>query len=271
MRTSVVRLFFPAIILLKGISADAEALAPTSGWVLDYREDQCLAYRQYGTAAAPVTLGIRPTPNGETYELLVSRPGSTAALAMELQGSINLGHGALPTWVLKYAGARGKGSITQFRISAAEMAQARSAAAVTFQIAAEPELTFPLSAMDDLLTKLDACNADLRDYWNATDEKKAQIKTPAKGDVKAVFTDDDYPLQALENGHEGSTQYFLMLNEKGGVGGCFVIKPSGVPAIDAIGCQVIRARTKFTPAIDAEGRPIRSTYVTPPVKWKIVE
>ena len=43
----------------------------------------------------------------------------------------------------------------------------------------------------------------------------------------------------------------------------------GLPVLDAMGCQVIRERAKFTPALDRGGKPIRSTYVTPPIRWRM--
>jgi hypothetical protein len=36
-----------------------------------------------------------------------------------------------------------------------------------------------------------------------------------------------------------------------------------------MGCQVIRKRAKFTPARDAAGKPVRDSYVTPPVAWRL--
>jgi periplasmic protein TonB len=59
----------------------------------------------------------------------------------------------------------------------------------------------------------------------------------------------------------------LLINEAGKVAGCDVLTPSGIPALDIMGCQVIRSRAKFTPAVDANGKPVRSTVVTPPIVW----
>jgi hypothetical protein len=36
-----------------------------------------------------------------------------------------------------------------------------------------------------------------------------------------------------------------------------------------MGCQVIGKRAKFQPALDKQGKPIRSTYITPVVVWAI--
>jgi protein TonB len=61
----------------------------------------------------------------------------------------------------------------------------------------------------------------------------------------------------------------LLVDEAGKVAGCDVLSPSGIPALDIMGCQVIRNRARFTPALDATGKPVRSTVVTPPIIWSM--
>jgi protein TonB len=72
------------------------------------------------------------------------------------------------------------------------------------------------------------------------------------------------------NSQEGTVQFLLLVDEKGAVAGCHIEKPSGVPILDAAGCQVIRERLKLTPARDAQGRPVRSSLVTPPITWRLL-
>jgi protein TonB len=65
----------------------------------------------------------------------------------------------------------------------------------------------------------------------------------------------------------GKVQFLLLIDEQGKVASCDVMSPSGIPALDAMGCQVIRQRAKFRPALGGDGTPIRSAVVTPPVIW----
>jgi TonB family protein len=250
-------------------SARAEVLKPTANWVLDYRDDQCLASRDYGSADRPVTLGIRPAPNGESYELLVARPRAGPDFATEMKGSVDFGHGPIRAWILNYAGKNAKISVFQFRISAADMEQAKSATEVTFRPERALDMTFALRSMPALLKGLQDCTADLERYWNMNGEKDGHIKTPAKGDVRAIFSADDYPGEALQRHQEGNSRFLLLVDEKGSVAGCHVLQPSGVPVLDAMGCQVIRERAKFQPARDAQGKPVRSTVATPAIVWRL--
>jgi TonB family protein len=255
--------------LVSSTNAQAEVLRPTANWVVDCRDDQCLASRDYGSADKPVTLGIRPAPNGESYELLVARPRSGPDFATELKGSVDFGNGPIKAWILNYAGKTSKMNVFQFRISATEMEQAKSATSVTFRPQGAPDMSFALRTIPALLKGLQDCTADLKLYWNMDGEKNGHIKTPAKGDVRGVFDGDDYPGEALDRHQEGGSRFLLLVDEKGSVAGCHVLQPSGVPILDAMGCQVIRQRAKFKPARDPQGKPVRSTVATPEVTWRI--
>lgn len=250
-------------------SASAGVLQPIAPWVVDYREDQCLAGREYGPATAPTTLGIRPAPNGETYELLVLRSRAGPSFATESEGSVDFGTNRIRAWVLNYRGVQTKGSIYQFRISAADMTQAVAARTVTLRSERSADMTFALTAVAPLLKSLNECTADLKSYWNMDGEKDGRIRTVAKGEVRAIFAANDYPGQAIELGQEGSSRFLLLIDEKGSVAGCHVVKPSGVPVLDAMGCQVIRKRAKFQPARDANDKAVRSTVFTPDVVWRL--
>jgi Gram-negative bacterial TonB protein C-terminal len=266
------RVFCAAVvvaILTSTTPASAGVLQPTANWVVDYREDQCLAIRQYGSAQKPLTLGIRPAPNGATYELLVSQAHSGPDFATEQKGAVDFGNGPIKAWLLNYGSKIGRSDIYQFRISAAEMTLANVAFTVTFKPERAPNLTFALRSMPQVLKTLHDCTEDLMHYWNADGEKTGTIAKGAKGDVRSVFTADDYPPEAVQRNQQGSSQFLLLIDEKGAVAGCHVLVPSGVPVLDVMGCQVIRARARFTPALDLLGKPVRSMVTTPPVVWRV--
>lgn len=90
-----------------------------------------------------------------------------------------------------------------------------------------------------------------------------------KGDVRAVFSADDYPASAQANGEEGTAQAQLTVDESGRVSGCTIVRSSGHRSLDEATCAILTRRARFTPARDADGRAVPSTYVTPPVSWRL--
>ena len=254
-------------LLPQAISVSAEPLAPTANWVVDYRTDQCLASREYGTVKYPVTFAIRPSPNGKTYLLFFAGKGSGPELAREEPTTVDFGKGPIKTWLLEY-GSKPPGSDTyQLRISAVEMDQAKTAATIKISRKGAEDIELQLQSIPALMKTLEDCTENLQRYWNMGGEKDGRIVTPSKGDVRSVFSDKAYPEEAILRSQEGQAQFLLLIDETGKVAGCDVIVASGVPALDAMGCQVIRDGAKFRPARDANGKGVRSTIVTPPVRW----
>lgn len=249
--------------------ATARTLQPVGPWDLDYGQAQCIASRNYGDAAKPTTLAIRQSPNGETYEILLVRQTPPPEYAEELQGSVDFGHGPLRAWLLHYRPSSGKLNVYQFRIPATAMAEARSASEISLKIPGMPDVGLQLALMPQLLDGLETCTADLKRYWNMDGEKTGLIAKSARGDIRDVFNAGDYPSQAVNHDQEGSAQYLLLVDEKGKVAGCQVLVASGVPVLDAMGCAVIEQRASFTPARDRTGKPVRSTVITPPIKWQL--
>jgi TonB family protein len=244
-------------------------LQPVEPWVLDYAEAQCAAGRDFGDAEKPITLVIRPVPMGDTYELQLIRKKVGPAFAEEDDGSVDFGSRPIAGPVLHFGSVADKLDIFQFRVTTAQMEQARSASGVAFRNAHGPDVSVALSSMPTLLTGLTECNKDLQRYWNVDNKGAVKAAQPARGDVRRVFTSDDYPDDAVRAYKEGTAQFLLLIDPSGTVAACYVLKPSGVPLLDAMGCQVIRKRAKFTPARDAAGKPVRDSYVTPPVAWRL--
>jgi TonB family protein len=244
-------------------------LQPNGAWVLDYADAQCIATRSYGDPKHAVVLGIRPAPNGETFELLVSRHVPSREVAEELEGDVDFGQGPIKAWILRYRIAAKGLDIYQFRIKASEMAQGQSAASVALHAEHGDDFAFVLNSIPSLIKGLEGCTADLKQYWNMDGEKEGRIVVSAKGDVRSVFTPDDYPVEAQRRDQQGFAQYLLLIDDKGNVAACHVVTPSGAPILDAMGCFVIQSRAKFTPARDRDGKPVRRTVITPRVSWRL--
>ncbi|HEX8937047.1 MAG TPA: TonB family protein, partial [Sphingomicrobium sp.] len=94
--------------------------------------------------------------------------------------------------------------------------------------------------------------------------RKVQSATSAKGDLRTLFSADDYPAAAQAAGAEGTAQAELTIGSDGRVVGCDLIRSTGNSALDSTTCNILRRRVKFTPARDSNGNPTTDTYTTPP-------
>jgi protein TonB len=91
----------------------------------------------------------------------------------------------------------------------------------------------------------------------------------AKGDLRTLFTEDDYPASAQAAGAEGTAQAELTIGADGRVVSCNLIRSTGNSALDQATCNILRRRAKFTPARDSNGNPTTDTITTPPIRWQL--
>ena len=82
------------------------------------------------------------------------------------------------------------------------------------------------------------------------------------------ITPNDYPPSAIRAGAEGRVVTTLGVDRAGKVTSCAVQTSSGNAALDAATCAVMTTRGAFTPAKDAGGKPVASSY-TMPVSWRL--
>jgi protein TonB len=93
----------------------------------------------------------------------------------------------------------------------------------------------------------------------------------ARGDVRMLFSDSDYPASAQAAGAQGTAQAQLTIGPDGRVVGCNLVRSTGNGALDSATCNILRRRAKFTPAHDSSGAATTDTYTTPPITWRLAE
>jgi len=91
----------------------------------------------------------------------------------------------------------------------------------------------------------------------------------ARGDLRTLFSADDYPASAQAAEAQGTAQATLTISPSGQVIGCSLVRSTGNGALDAATCNILRRRAKFTPARDSNGQPTTDTVTTPPIVWRL--
>jgi periplasmic protein TonB len=99
--------------------------------------------------------------------------------------------------------------------------------------------------------------------------RKVQSAQSAKGDLRSLFSADDYPASAQSSGAEGTVQATLTIGSDGRVVGCNVTRSSGNSSLDSATCSILKRRAKYVPARDSNGQPTTDTISTPPIVWRL--
>lgn len=236
--------------------------------MLDYGDTACTAIRTYGTAEAPITLGFRPSPNGNVVRLVVRREGrAPPPYHFPIRTNID---GAGKYTGLRFQPAGQKKDIVWINFPRPALDGLPAAGELAIKGRGIDD-RFALPGMAAVLKSLDTCNADLRQYWNVEDggAKLTSYARPLKALIQ-YFSSDDYPSQAVSEDKGGASRMMLMVDERGALADCLIEETSGIATLDAMACQALRERARFTPALDAAGKPVRSV-MTSRVVWRIAE
>jgi TonB family protein len=86
----------------------------------------------------------------------------------------------------------------------------------------------------------------------------------------SVFTEADYPAEALAQRMQGSTRYRLQVSQRGLPETCDIERSSGSVALDQATCQVLVSRLRFYPELNAAGRPVASSFAGT-ITWRMME
>jgi TonB family protein len=87
-------------------------------------------------------------------------------------------------------------------------------------------------------------------------------------DVRAVFTNDDYPADLLRAGKSGTVSTRTTVRPDGSIQGCAVERSSGIPSLDAYTCAIILKRARFAPAKWTDGSAAYGV-IRVPVSWVV--
>jgi TonB family protein len=75
----------------------------------------------------------------------------------------------------------------------------------------------------------------------------------AQADLASLFTQTDYPPDAMVRGETGSVGFAVAVAPDGSVSACRVTRSSGSESLDALTCRILTERAHFTPARNAAG------------------
>lgn len=114
------------------------------------------------------------------------------------------------------------------------------------------------------------CMDTLLESWGYDPKVQAELLRPASAITPPSrwLSPSDYPLGALRMGHNGIVQFRLDVDAEGKVGGCHVLARTSPDDFADATCRAVTRRAKLQPALDAEGKPVRSFYVQK-VIWQV--
>lgn len=256
-----------AAVAQPAMAQDVQPLQPSGKWVVEHQDSLCLLSCEFGEGSAKVTFGLRPILIGSTFEvvLLDEEKGRSklrreeARLVLEPSGR---------TVTAESSSYRSKGKrLALFDISVSDVEDIAKSAKLAIAIGNEPATVISPVRIAAALKVLADCQINLRKHWGFNEEVLAQIVTePESLNPDKWISPKDYPSRAVVAGAEGITTLLWSIDTKGAVFDCRIIKTSGFALLDDAACGAVTKRGRYRPALDKDGKPIRS-FASRRVRW----
>ena len=260
-------------------AAAAEPKRPTGPWTVDIAANECLLIRPYGTPSKPLFLAVSKAPmdSGSQFTILYNRDWAnleTGDATISFDGGPSI-RAKFASMLLKVSSK----SLKVDRLRSVTIGQdtekpeplAREASAVSIVVPKEMTANFALPDQAAALKELNDCATKLGVQWGYPFEEQRRLAEFSKhpGGLGRLFSADDYPPAALRRDEMGRVRVRIRVSDAGEPADCTVTGSSGSADLDKATCDIIRTRAKFTPAVDVDGKPVRSVY-TSTVNWVLV-
>lgn len=249
-------------------SMPALAAQPVGEWKIEPSEARCVAVRQYGLPSKPMTLALKASLHGDAIQLAVLRDGYQRHLA-QTGVTIAVDGARFETTAISYPISGNRRRVAHLiNLDADASAAIRNGSNLQVSVIEGFEESFKLASPIDAWKNLQDCVSRVRETWNIGEEWRVRIDTAARGDLRPLFSSDDYPLRAMLADQSGSTKIGLLIDEQGRVRDCTLIEASGIAMLDARSCGIIVERARFEPAVGADGKPVKSSW-RQTITWRL--
>ena len=243
-----------------GQSTASASMAPIGDWKVEPSDARCVAVRQYGDPETPITLAIKaPGSESDVLQLAIIRPGYRKS-AEQSGVKLSIDGQEFDTFVLGYPLAGQKRTASLFNLSPPMSAALRKGGNFSFSVKGGTREYFAVGSSQSLWKNLSECVERLKRTWNIGVDSRTNMMQGVKGSLQGIFTQADYPREALARGFTGASSILLLIDEAGHVKDCTILETSGMAVLDAKACGVITQRAKFTPAVGLDGKPAKDSY-----------
>lgn len=277
--------------LVAGLSHSASArqplaLEPSSPWILDYDADSCTLRRTFGEGPQQAQLEMRRFQPGLDLQVTVATKARTTKrpFRYRFDPADKWEDEEMPLHVFFDGGQEGvifKSRLVEVPFARdgtpedwADYYQTVDYRSLESDAAAKVEsLTVSRAFRDDVILRtgslkapmnaLNECIDELLNHWQINVEAhKSLTRLAFPVNVLEVSRRLKYPPMMLREGLPGLVNLRFAVDEVGQITACHIQMPLSDPEFERVSCRDIQRHLKFSPALDKDGNPIPSYWVT---------
>ncbi|MBD3763119.1 energy transducer TonB [Rhizorhabdus sp.] len=290
MRRTVLALAALSALFAAPARAEPVSIAPSSPWNVDFAPEKCRLARLFGEGENRHLVFFEQYWPSETFGLTVAGPSfkrfgsrqrtelsfSAAQKPMRTEpfkGTIGeYGDGLIYSTIsLTEAGEDDRSERNELvtRVPQLDLAAAAASEFVSLRQRGK-EIRLLTGPLDAAFAVLNRCSLDLIGDWGLDIEKHRNAQRLARWTnpdavVRKIVA--NYPRGALNDGEQGIMRMRVLVSTEGRVEDCIIINATTADRLESPACKAM-LEARFEPALDAEGKPMRS-YFAESVVYKI--
>lgn len=287
MRRALLALVAASLVSQPALAAEPIVLKPASPWNVDFGEDKCRVSRLFGESTNRHILTFDQFAPSDNFGMMVAGAGFKS-------------FGSLRKTELQFFAAQTPLVIEPFGGKAAEYGNALVLSAVNLAkgtnlwsekdkdsekpVVGVPALDIDFAAqtefvslrqtgkqvslmtgpLNEVFKVLNLCSEDLAKSWGIDVERHRTASKTARfvnDQVIARKIQSVYPTQALVQGEQAIVRMRVIISETGAIEDCAIIRATDNRLLESPACSYMQ-KAQFEPALDAEGKPMRSYYTS---------
>lgn len=260
-----------------------QLLEPSSKWNVHYADDFCRLARSFGEGRDQISLVLdRFQPSDGFRLILAGQPmgGASKRASASIRFGTALAEQKLdffpgnlgkdvPAWIFSNnirirpypAGKQGEAVLKDSWITAEERASVTSV-----HIGSPLSRTRVLNTgpMTDAFAAMHRCTEELLNHWGIDVERfNTLTRWPMPTEKPdSWLRSNDYPRAMLAKWQPGMVQFRLIVGLDGAPTTCHIQQSTNADGFNAAVCKALMARARFEPALDGEGKPMPSFYIS---------
>lgn len=255
--------------------ADPLVLKRTGKWIVEYDNDACHLYAQFGEGATLARFSRYWL--SDTFDFRLFGAPAKSESFEDIRFDFGLGTkftrrgmaataGKVPVLIVN--GVRLDG-FTPVKpgdpAPAVTPADEARVTGMTIGRVRQQDVRLEFGSLGRPFEQLRNCLSSLVTRWGYDPQVQMTLSrklTPA-GNPQNWVTDTDYPADALRKRQMGIVAFRLDVDAKGVVTGCTILEHTdAVEVLSKKVCEMLGKRASFNPALDAKGTPVRSFFVS---------
>lgn len=270
----------PALVAMPA-QAKVVEVAPSSPWNVDFGENKCRLARFFGEGESRHLLFFEQYWPGERFGMTVAGPSfkryrsgdrtdlkffaaQEPSKTKPFTGTVGeFGDGVVYSTLdlAKDSEPNGQDEIAPARVPQLDKDTARQVEFVSLRQRGD-EVRLLSGPLDEAFAVLDNCALDLIGTWGLdVAQHRTATRLPRWVNKDAVVRKivAVYPREALNAGEQGIMRMRVTVSAEGAVEDCAIIKATETERLESPACKAMQT-ARFEPALDAEGKPMRSYY-----------